>query len=497
MKLADVLVKLLSIVIGILQGRLFADESGEIVEILLGEEATYFETCPFALISYNLILKMNIKKIALTLLMLSIALLVTMSSCKKEEVSNPCDEIDCLNGGTCNEQGECACPEGFSGDACENTIDPCADVQCENGGTCNEQGECECPEGFSGDNCENAAGPCAEVPCENGGTCNDQGVCECPEGFSGEFCENAVDPCDGIQCENGGTCNEQGECECPDGFSGEFCENDVDPCAGIQCENGGTCNEQGECECPDGFSGEFCEINDSGLDVIPPTAVLTSPNVGVQYLAGQNLYFDMTAFDDVELAKWRVRIEPNFEGLPREGWNYAFEDNAISGTAAVCEKIIEIPSSVGAGSHTLTAFVTDAADNVSETLHVEIFLINPADEEAPSISLTAPPDTSAPIVADPGGSDDVYVTGLLEDNLELGLIRVSYEFRDTGLEFTNSDFPFEVELSGHGEELNIGNGSAYYFYQAPTQYGEFNLVFTLYDAYNNVSQQRVAVNVAE
>lgn len=66
--------------------------------------------------------------------------------------------------------------------------DPCKDVTCENGGTCNE-GDCECPEGFSGTNCE--VDDCAALGCVNGtavlgvGGCS----CECDPGYEGTTCD--------------------------------------------------------------------------------------------------------------------------------------------------------------------------------------------------------------------------------------------------------------------------------------------------------------------
>lgn len=39
------------------------------------------------------------------------------SACKKEDDSDPCDAVNCLNGGTCND-GSCDCPTGFIGAWC-------------------------------------------------------------------------------------------------------------------------------------------------------------------------------------------------------------------------------------------------------------------------------------------------------------------------------------------------------------------------------------------
>jgi hypothetical protein len=64
-----------------------------------------------------------------------------------------CDEIVCLNGGDCNE-GQCICPEGYSGASCE--LDACYGVVCFNDGECVD-GECQCPNGYEGDDCQTLA----------------------------------------------------------------------------------------------------------------------------------------------------------------------------------------------------------------------------------------------------------------------------------------------------------------------------------------------------
>lgn len=81
-------------------------------------------------------------------------LLAFISGCNQ----SACTDVNCLNGGECN-HGECVCPEGFSGEYCENVgeEDPCENVSCLNGGVCVD-GSCVCPEGFSGTNCETSVG---------------------------------------------------------------------------------------------------------------------------------------------------------------------------------------------------------------------------------------------------------------------------------------------------------------------------------------------------
>lgn len=65
---------------------------------------------------------------------------------------DPCESINCLNGGECVE-GTCICPDGFTGENCDIIIDACENINCLNGGECIE-GTCVCPDGFTGENCE-------------------------------------------------------------------------------------------------------------------------------------------------------------------------------------------------------------------------------------------------------------------------------------------------------------------------------------------------------
>lgn len=68
------------------------------------------------------------------------------TACTKDR----CRDINCLNGGTCND-GLCECPPGWAGPNCE--IDACSTLACANGGTCYE-GSCICPVGYEGTQCE-------------------------------------------------------------------------------------------------------------------------------------------------------------------------------------------------------------------------------------------------------------------------------------------------------------------------------------------------------
>lgn len=76
-------------------------------------------------------------------------------SCGEDDAATDNDcEIACINGGQAIEGCICACPEGFSGNNCENEEFIC-ELECQNGGTVSNECDCECPLGFSGENCEN------------------------------------------------------------------------------------------------------------------------------------------------------------------------------------------------------------------------------------------------------------------------------------------------------------------------------------------------------
>ena len=53
---------------------------------------------------------------------------------------------------------KCNCPSDYVGSSCENRINPCNQIECLNGGTCipisDHAISCSCIEGFQGDLCE-------------------------------------------------------------------------------------------------------------------------------------------------------------------------------------------------------------------------------------------------------------------------------------------------------------------------------------------------------
>lgn len=49
---------------------------------------------------------------------LAVALVFGVQSCKKDD-PDPCENVTCLNGGSCDD-GSCNCPDGYNGSQCEN-----------------------------------------------------------------------------------------------------------------------------------------------------------------------------------------------------------------------------------------------------------------------------------------------------------------------------------------------------------------------------------------
>ncbi|XP_056273289.1 milk fat globule EGF and factor V/VIII domain containing b [Pseudoliparis swirei] len=137
---------------------------------------------------------------------------------------------------------------GVNGDFCEVNV-------CVNGGTCVTRAGapilCICPDGFSGDTCnETETGPCQPNPCQSDGVCEAMGgsrrgdvfgeyVCKCQPGFDGVHCQEGVDRAD---------------------FSSR---TDVNECAAQPCGNGGACRDlEGDfkCQCPSPYVGKRCQL---------------------------------------------------------------------------------------------------------------------------------------------------------------------------------------------------------------------------------------------
>ena len=77
-------------------------------------------------------------------------------------IDQPCYNNPCLNGATCQENGNsytCLCPQFYSGVNCEKYSNACTISPCLNGGTCSVTGlgdtyTCVCRAGYSGTNCQ-------------------------------------------------------------------------------------------------------------------------------------------------------------------------------------------------------------------------------------------------------------------------------------------------------------------------------------------------------
>ncbi|CAH3188857.1 unnamed protein product [Porites evermanni] len=126
-----------------------------------------------------------------------------------------------------------SCPPGFAGNRCEIDINGCENILCLNNGTCTDRSNglnCSCPPGFSGNRREININECKSSPCLNNATCTDRinaFNCSFPPGFSGNRCEIDINECRSNPCLNNGTCNDRinrFNCSCPAGFAGKRCE---------------------------------------------------------------------------------------------------------------------------------------------------------------------------------------------------------------------------------------------------------------------------------
>lgn len=192
------------------------------------------------------------------------------------EVLNPCfEEVNpCHNGGSCNAFFDddrnfiCDCTGRWSGPNCLSE-DLCYDVNCQNGGWCEENRGCWCQDGWYGVECE-FHDLCYAVTCGEFGFCDETtGSCICYNGYYGEGCL-FDDLCWEVECHHGGTCSQEtGFCDCVDGYFGELCD-ERDSCqtddGEVDCLNGGYCdsssNDHFVCICAPGWYGEYCELED-------------------------------------------------------------------------------------------------------------------------------------------------------------------------------------------------------------------------------------------
>ena len=117
----------------------------------------------------------------------------TISVIETSPYQLPCNDTDnCSGHYTCLSNGEKQCLDGWQGDDCTDLLGDrqprCINgmQQCLNRGTCwIDESICCCPDGFTGEACQDAIEHCWSSPCRNGGVCYDfvaQYVCDCPNG---------------------------------------------------------------------------------------------------------------------------------------------------------------------------------------------------------------------------------------------------------------------------------------------------------------------------
>ncbi|KAJ6651633.1 hypothetical protein lerEdw1_020772 [Lerista edwardsae] len=208
------------------------------------------------------------------------------------ELSNPCRDWKCFNGGSCqvSDSGpQCICLPGWTGRDCGTEADACDSQPCHQGATCRSHRgafDCVCPSGYVGATCDKDVDECGSSPCLNSGSClNSPGSfrCLCPEGYSGPKCQIPLDLCSPNPCRNRGQCvvkESAAHCLCPPGWAGSQCQQkanqDGDNCTdqpgergcpclpGEQCPRGRVCTKSSEgyrCLCPPGTKGPNCDLD--------------------------------------------------------------------------------------------------------------------------------------------------------------------------------------------------------------------------------------------
>ena len=178
-----------------------------------------------------------------------------------------------------NNDYQCVCQPGTTGDNCEVNYDDCYSNPCYYGGNCTDGFQdysCDCPTGATGKDCSINPDECINEPCQNGATCSngyDKPICSCPLGYYDDLCQYAYfEPsrfCDSSPCMNEGTCSpgkDSYTCLCMEDYTGDVCDESIQfqgGCVNNPCYNGSTCIETPngyECVCSPGFTGPLCRF---------------------------------------------------------------------------------------------------------------------------------------------------------------------------------------------------------------------------------------------
>ena len=157
-----------------------------------------------------------------------------------------------------------AYPKGA--DTCTDTVvtpkGPCGDNPCQNGGVCSATGagdefSCSCPEGSSGDTCqdgaslcgdgidndENGKTDCADPGCGNAANCTTETLCDDSVDNDGDFKTDCDDPdcSEAVNCKSG----DDTELICDDGNDNDS-DGDTD-CADSDCSSNAVCLPEDNC----------------------------------------------------------------------------------------------------------------------------------------------------------------------------------------------------------------------------------------------------------
>ena len=161
----------------------------------------------------------------------------------------------------CQNDSDCAADQICQNGHCvakPEPTDPCEDVECFNGGTCNE-GSCDCIDGYTGTNCEIEPDCNDSKPCTSPKQCENY-ICVCPMINTPNECQEVqkINGCDVLVNKTNATCRTNGFCS--NGACTECTLPKVVNTAknGCECPKIANCKEYNDstCECKkceDGF----------------------------------------------------------------------------------------------------------------------------------------------------------------------------------------------------------------------------------------------------